>query len=366
MSDGTGRIYKRGNVWWIDYGFRGERYRESAHSSKKKVATALLKKRMAECGAGGPMVDEEEITLQDLRDAVVADYEANGKRSLRRVRRAWQHVLGHYTPQRRAVDVTTDRVRGYAAARLAEGAARATVNKELAALRRGFSLMVEAGRLSRGPTIHALHTDNVRQRFLTMEDVEAICGQIGADLAPVVHFAALTGWRKAEVLGLTWSRVDWQAGTLRLDVGTTKNGEGRTFPFAALPPLAALLREQRERTRAIERETGRIVPWVFHRQGDEIRSMNGAWKGAAKRAGLAGAWFHDLRRTAVRNLERAGVSRSVATKLTSHKTESIYRRYAIADADALAEGVEKLARLHGAEGASEGRSALPMRRTEGE
>jgi Phage integrase family len=55
---------------------------------------------------------------------------------------------------------------------------------------------------------------------------------------------------------------------------------------------------------------------------------------------------HDFRRTAVRNLERAGVSRSVAMKLVGHKTESIYRRYAIVSQRELAEGVAKLAQLH--------------------
>lgn len=99
----------------------------------------------------------------------------------------------------------------------------------------------------------------------------------------------------------------------------------------------------------MERERGRIVPWVFHRDGDEIKSFRKAWNGACERAGHAGAWFHDLRRTAVVNLERAGVSRSVATELTGHETEAVYARYAIADAAALAEGVEKLAKLHGAE-----------------
>ena len=74
--------------------------------------------------------------------------------------------------------------------------------------------------------------------------------------------------------------------------------------------------------------------------------MEGAWRGACKRAGLEGAWFHDLRRTAVRNLERAGVSRSVATKLTGHKTESVYLRYAITDKAVMEEGVQKLARFH--------------------
>jgi integrase len=76
--------------------------------------------------------------------------------------------------------------------------------------------------------------------------------------------------------------------------------------------------------------------------------MRTGWDSACKRAGVPGAWFHDLRRTAVMHLERAGVPRSVATKLTGHKTEAVYRRYAIADAVALAEGVEKLAKLHAA------------------
>ncbi|MEE8175584.1 MAG: hypothetical protein V3T97_03155, partial [Gemmatimonadota bacterium] len=68
-----------------------------------------------------------------------------------------------------------------------------------------------------------------------------------------------------------------------------------------------------------------------------------------------------MRRTAVRNLERASVSRSVAMKLTGHKTEAVYRRYAIADSAALAEGVEKLARLHAEE--PHERKILPLNPT---
>jgi len=120
-----------------------------------------------------------------------------------------------------------------------------------------------------------------------------------------------------------------------------------------------LLRDQRERTRALERERGDIIPYVFHRNGKPTGDLNGAWRAARKRAGLDEALFHDLRRTAVRNLERAGVPRSVAMKLTGHKTESVYRRYAIADRKALEEGVEKLARLHG--GGQEGRTVVPMK-----
>ena len=119
--------------------------------------------------------------------------------------------------------------------------------------------------------------------------------------------------------------------------------EGRVFPFDALPPLAELLKRQRAQTTALERERAIIVPWVFHRNGRPIHYYYNAWRAACTKAGCPGRYVHDLRRTAVRNLERAGVPRSVAMKLTGHKTESVYRRYAIVAEGDLREGVAKLA-----------------------
>jgi integrase len=88
------------------------------------------------------------------------------------------------------------------------------------------------------------------------------------------------------------------------------------------------------------------IPYVFHRHGRPIRDLYKRWREACKAAKISDRLIHDLRRTAVRNLERAGVPRSVATKLTGHKTESVYRRYAIVAKADLTEGVAKLARLH--------------------
>ena len=76
------------------------------------------------------------------------------------------------------------------------------------------------------------------------------------------------------------------------------------------------------------KQQGRIIPWVFHPQGKPIKDFRGA-QTACEAAGVPGRLFHDLRRTAVRNLERAGVPRSVAMLMTGHKTEAVYRRYAI-------------------------------------
>jgi integrase len=145
------------------------------------------------------------------------------------------------------------------------------------------------------------------------------------------------------VLTLQWRQVDFQAGLVRLEPGTTKNDEGRTF--AMTPELHACLQTQRDLTDTCQRQRDLIVPWVFHREGKRIKDLRGAWAKACKSAGLTGRILHDFRRTAVRNLERAGVSRSVAMKMTGHKTEAVYRRYAIVAESDLHEAAAKLAKL---------------------
>jgi len=120
----------------------------------------------------------------------------------------------------------------------------------------------------------------------------------------------------------------------RLESGTTKNNQGREFPFGQIPQLVELLEAQRDYTRGVERERREIVRWVFHRSGRRYKDFRKSWATACSAAGLPGAWFHDLRRTTILNFERAGVSRTVAMSFSGDKTESVYRRYAIVDEDA--------------------------------
>lgn len=201
--------------------------------------------------------------------------------------------------------------------------------------------------------------DNAREGFFEPADLEKMLAELPEHLRPLTRFAALTGWRKGECLSLRWANVGSRAA--RSGFYTSKNKEGRSFPFGPFPQLRRVLEDQRARTRAVERETGRIIPHVFHHDGGKpIRDFNSGWRAARKRVKLPGVLFHDLRRTAVRNMERAGVPRSVAMKLTGHKTEAVYRRYAIADVAALAEGVEKLAALHQRTGTDGGPSIVPI------
>src|SRR5215831_14354048 len=186
--------------------------------------------------------------------------------------------------------------------------------------------------------------NNVRKGFAEAKQVDAICKRLKPDVADGVRFALVTGWRRAEVFSLAWSQVDWNGGFVRLEPGTTKNREGRSFPLT--PALRVLLERRQELTRGCERGQARIIPLVFHRSGRRIESFRRSWKEACKKAGLPGLLFHDLRRSAVRNLERAGVPRSVAMKLTGHKTESIYRRYAIVAESDLREAGAKLSAMN--------------------
>lgn len=343
---GFGMVYQRGSVWWVKYHFRGQVYRESSRSAIRMDAIKLLRKRMAEMGTGqllGPKLDR--TTFTDLENIITLDYTINARRSLGRMKTSLA-ALRTFFGLSLALDITHDRLNAYVAERLSQQIAPATIKNDLSILRRAFRLAQRAGKAI-CPPFPTLSISNTRQGFFERPDFEAVRLALPFHLRPVVTFAYLTGWRiRTEVLSLTWRQVDMNAGIIRLEPGSTKNEDGRVLPFAVLPELRSLLEEQRQYTTQLELERGVIVPWVFHRNGLPIIDFRKAWANACTAAGVAGRIPHDFRRTAVRNLERAGVPRSVAMKITGHKTESVYRRYAIVSEADLSEGMKKLAALH--------------------
>jgi integrase len=341
---GQGWLYQRGSVWWLQWSHRGRVHRESAKSEKRSVAVKLLQKRMGEIGKGrvvGP--DLEKTTFEELREMLLADYRLNGRKSLERAETSMERLAEKFAGWR-AIAITYVDLLAYADKRKEEGKAQATIQNEFAALKRAFQLAKKA-RKAEPPDFPTVVVSNARKGFFSRGDFEAVRSHLPDYLQPIVTFMFLTGWRRSETLSLQWRQIDLKAGEARLEPGTTKNNEARTFPFKLLPELEATMKEQRERTESLMRETGTIIPWVFHRSGKQIASFRKCWKKACDAAGLAGRIPHDFRRSAVRNLNRAGVPRSTAMKLTGHKTESVYLRYSIVSASDLAEGVEKLARL---------------------
>jgi integrase len=159
-----------------------------------------------------------------------------------------------------------------------------------------------------------------------------------ADLADLATFAYLTGWRKGEVLALEWRDVtlDRRGGTIvgatvSLPAARSKNKKSRKV-VARDALLDVLLR--RVAVRRLD------CPQVFHRDGTAVRSFRRTWLTACKAVGVDGLLFHDLRRSAVRNMVRAGVPELVAMRISGHRTRSVFDRYDItseADLEAAAE-----------------------------
>jgi integrase len=348
-----------------EYFFGGRRYRESTgRGGTEKDAAKLLRRRLTQIERGEFLPRADCVTLADLGQMVLDNFAVNRRRTAWRVEATLKRLYRYFGRDARATTITSDALERYVAARLKAGLAPATIKLEVATVRRGFRLALRAGRLARMPLMPQIHVSNARQGFFEPAELAAVLGALAQggsyrdrrgddqkvqphpELVPLVRFAALTGWRKGEVMGLQWKQVDFKAQTVRLEPGTTKNLRGRIFPFGRWPELATLLREQRERTDALQRTQGSIIPHVFHRGGRPIKDFRGAWSLACRVAGVA-RLFHDLRRTAVRALERAAVPRSQAMKLTGHVTEAVYTRYAIVSESDLAEAVAKRAALPG-------------------
>jgi integrase len=339
---GMGGLYRRGTTWWIHYSAGGRLVRESSRSPKRSDAEALLKSRLQSIGRGmlNPAA-EMRVTMAELFSALETDYQVNRRRSAR--------TLGYrLIPLRdafgdcRAIDVTTARVARYVAVRLADNVAAATINRELAALRRAFRLAVEQERVTRAPRIVMLREDNARQGFLEPADFERVVTELPAWLRDPARFAYLTGWRRGEIVSLSWSDINRAAGTVTLRRERSKNGDARVLPLTAA--LAELIERRWRARQELAVQDGILPPLVFfHGSGRPLTDFRASWKRACKAAGVPGILFHDLRRSAVRNLDRAGVSESVAMAITGHKTTSVYRRYRILDESDLRDALERTA-----------------------
>jgi integrase len=328
-----GRVFKRGNIWWIAYCVEGEEIRESSGSPEKRVAEAFLKQRLTEKAASkagiAPFSGPQRTTLAELLDRLLDDYRMRERKSL-----ATTHY--HLQPVRRllegctAIEVNGPKIKWYIARRLEEGAKNATINRELAAIRRAFHLGKAAGQVREVPPFPSLSENNVRRGFFEWQDAETIIRFLPDYLKDLAWFTFYTGWRRGEVTALQWDMVNRVERLITLT--TTKNNRGRVL---ALEGELWEIIERRWADRA-------LVPWVFHRHGQRIQRFYKAWATACQAAGIPGRHFHDFRRTTVRNLTRAGVREKVAMDLTGHKTRSVFDRYNITSESDLREAAKQL------------------------
>lgn len=381
---GEGTIYRQkgSRYLWIQFFVNGKRHSESSHSDKKSVARKLLMQRRVEFAGKTPAANgSTELLIEELVDALIRDYSIHGLKSIDQLRGRWENHLKPYFAKIPAADLSMKQVTIYISQRQDEGAENASINREIAALKRAYSLAIESGKKLTPLKIRRLK-EKVREGFLEESQyyrlAEATAKQ-GLWLRAMFEFAHNYGWRVGELKQLKVRQANFETQFVSLDRTQTKNGKARRVK------MTARVMELLQQCAANKDFEEFLFTRTVNARGRKIRSLGGqivdmrdVWQAACCEAGLgkmlcrahdrelvnescadcgsvvkpkdqkySGLLFHDLRRTAVRNMDDNGVSRKMGKATTGHLTDSTYDRYNIggdADAERVAATLDEVAR----------------------
>ncbi len=243
----------------------------------------------------------------------------------------------------RAAEFTSDQIKRYVANRRSEKAADATINRELELIKRSFALgaRCDPPKVARIVHVSMLTEDNVRTGFLDDAGYLALRNELPEYLRPIFVVAYHVGNRLGELRWLLWPQVDFDHNQIRLNPGTTKNKKGRTLP------IYGEMREWLLMQKSIRDTKFPACRYVFFQNdGRPIGDFRKAWASATKRAGQTGLLFHDLRRSAIRNMRIAGIQENVAMEISGHRTRSVLDRYNIVSGRDLADAASKMEQRH--------------------
>jgi integrase len=332
---GAGHVYLRGRIWWIKYYQHGRPHQESSRSESQAVALALLRKRLRGQGSAS----EERVTYEDLEAGILQDYTINQYRSLDLLTNVrLKHVRAFFKGQR-AVDITTPRLRQYSMMRHKQGAAAATINRELSAVRRMFKIATQDRILGQVPHFPMLEENGAREVYLTAAEFDSIFKHLPSATRGIIRFVRSTGWRITAACKLEWRDVNQADGFVLLRRENAKN--------AKRPQRLPLVGEVAEIIEQAAQERRLDQPAVFHHGEGRVFRRESVWrafKKACVRAGFGRSkTLHDMRRSAARDLIRSGVSENVAMQITGHQTHEVFRRYNITAGDDVAQAMELLA-----------------------
>jgi integrase len=333
---GEGSVYARPRspFLWIKYQKAGKPIRESTRTGDFAQAARLLRQRLAE--AESNRADSPRI--EQLADELFRDYRINEHRSLDDVEARWRLHLKPFLGSMPATELDSRQLERYVDSRREEHASNATINRELACLKRMFRIayLATPPRMPTVPHFPHLKENNVRQGFVTPEQfakLVAHCSDLW--LRAMLETAYSYGWRVSELLSLRVGQVDLVARTIRLEPGTTKNREGREVTIES-GTLLQLLRHCVEGKRPEDH--------VFTRGNNPVRDFRKSWENLCTAAGVPALLFHDLRRSAARNLRAAGVPEEVIMRIAGWKTSSVFKRYAIVDQKDIRAALQQLER----------------------
>lgn len=326
--------------WHVRYSQHGRQIREATGilvgadpEASKAKAQKYSQRRLVEIESGKFTPKQDKLTLEQVLDDFLAAGRVKGLRSVDSTATVLKHVRAFFRGYR-AIDVTSPKLRNYVNARTAKKAAPASIQRELSHLRAALRLAVDDKRLTSVPRFPTIKVDNARQGFIEPADFERLHAELPAELKDFATFLYWSGWRSNEAKTLEWRDVDTVQGEIRLRSQNSKTSQARTLP------LFGAIKELIERRGA---ESGRPDSYVLCRaNGRPLGQIIRTWKNAAARAGLGHLTSHDLRRSAIRNLVRSGVSQHVAMAWSGHRTASIFARYDITSGSDLANAADRL------------------------
>jgi len=282
----------------------------------------------------GPQLERTKV--DELAVMFVRDYRINSRKSLEDAETRWNRHLKPFFGGMRAIDVTSEQLARYVDNRQQEEAANATINRELAALKRMFRLGQQSTppKVIRSPKFPKLAENNIRKGFLEDGQYRKLI-----DYCPELWFRSLVecgrtyGWRVSELLSMRVNQLDVAQRVIRLEPGTTKNRDGREVLMtdSVHNLLSALVHGKSADDYVFTRANGRPV-----------RDFRGTWQNACAHAGVPDLLFHDLRRTGARNLRRAGVAEGIIMKIGGWRTRSVFERYAIVSRSDMNDAILKL------------------------
>jgi len=356
-------------VIWCQFYVNGQRFRESTNTRNQRQSESYLRMRLSEVDTGTFDASAGKITIAELAKDYFDNLRNNGAKDVDRTELRWKKHLEPRFAKLKAKQLTTKLLRTYIKDRLEQGAENGTINRELSALQRMFTLAYEESdppRVSRVPHFPRLKENNVRKGFVEASQYERIaaeCSAVSLWLRGIFEVGFTYGWRDSEVTGLRVNQVDLFNKCIRLWRGETKNNDGRLIEMTST--VFELLR------RCVDGKQPDDYGFL-HAEGAPVRDFRKTWWGICIRAGVGhyvcrkcsktttsnkcecgatlnsaqlkyvGLLFHDLRRTAIRNMVRRGVAEHVAMMISGHKTRAVFDRYNIVSESDLKEAARKI------------------------
>src|SRR6267143_2791484 len=338
---GQGCLYrvKNSRNWYVKFFVDGQKYQETANTDSKREATDYLKARILACSNGDAAPNSNRVTAKELYDALLADYKINGK-SHWWAALNWTKHLEPFFGAMLAKNVGSNTLDRYKESRREEKAANGTINRELSLLQRSFMLGYESQprKVARPLRFHRLAESKPRQGFIEQKTYDGLavnCPDLF--MRTMLCLSYSFGFRKSELLTLKVSDVNLLAGTVQLR--DSKNGEARKVSLTgdAKNLLAACVAGKSAEDAVFTRGKGTKA----------VADFRGTWDKITLAAGCSGLLFHDLRRSAVRNMVRAGIPETVCMKVSGHKTRNVFDRYNITSERDLADAARKIELSYG-------------------